>query len=375
MSPSPSPLRGIIDSSAFSGRPTGPMVVADQLMDRWPARHQQDHITTWRPASSDVGTIERTRVHLARPGRSFAAVGPLDFYLSVNPTVPLRVPSGIVVAVVVCDYRHIVEPERFSAGQRLYRSLAWGQGLRRADVVFAISNDTRKAVRRGIGRDATVIPLGADHAVPAGPERAGRGADRHGRGPVVALCHRANKPAKVAIDAWRQARRMDPSVPDLVVLGVPTSVRERLTRTVPEVETGEVALRGPLPQAEFEATFGTASAILFLSSHEGYGLPMAEGLQLGIPVVAFELPPLREIAGPDYPMARLGDTSAAAQLLVEACGDEPPTVRARLSSWNEAVDVVRSTLAAACAANATASLARSGAPDEIEPLTDQRAAS
>ncbi len=370
-----SSLRGIVDSSAFSGRPTGPMVVADQLMARWPERHVDDQITTWRPASSDVGTLARTTEHLARPRRAFRADGPLDFYLSINPTVPLRVPPGIVVGVVVCDYRHVVEPERFSVGQRLYRSAAWGAGIRRADVVFAISNDTRKSVRRSLGRDAVVIPLGSDHAVPASttaPTSASGGAPR---GPVVALCHRANKPAKVAIDAWRQARRMDPTVPDLVVLGVPDSVRDRLTTTVPEVDTGEITLRGPLPQAEFETTFATATAILFLSSHEGYGLPMAEGLHLGIPVVAFELPPLREIAGPDYPMARPGDTTAAAELLVEACGDEPPTSHARLSSWNDAVDVVRATLADICAANATISFDRGTAAVSSEPSDDRRVAS
>ncbi len=325
------PLRGVIDSSAFSGRPSGPMVMAQQIVAAWRARFPEDDIESWHPNSSNVPSHVRTRQHLARPPQAFAALGELDFYLSLNPTVPLRVPRSTMVGVVVHDFRHRAEPARFSLSQRAYRSLAWRAGLQRADILFANSEHTAALVRKETGRDAVVIPFGADHAVEV---------KRDGNGPVVAICHRENKPLSVALDTWRLARSRSESVPQLVVVGVHEDIRSQFAND-PDVLSGDVTITGQLDTPEFVKTFGSARAIVYLSSHEGFGLPVAESAQLGIPVVCFELPTLREIMGPDYPMAPVGDTEAAAALLINACTEARPLATPLLHTWSETVEVLR----------------------------------
>jgi glycosyltransferase involved in cell wall biosynthesis len=55
--------------------------------------------------------------------------------------------------------------------------------------------------------------------------------------------------------------------------------------------------RGPRPDREIAAWLSHAQALLFPSIEEGYGLPLAEALALGVPAITSGLPAFREIAG------------------------------------------------------------------------------
>jgi glycosyltransferase involved in cell wall biosynthesis len=81
----------------------------------------------------------------------------------------------------------------------------------------------------------------------------------------------------------------------------------------------------------------TARALLFPSFAEGYGLPLAEALAVGCPVIASDLPALREVGGsvPDY---LCPDDIAAWSDLVRAYAIHDSKARdaqlARLSGWS-----------------------------------------
>jgi glycosyltransferase involved in cell wall biosynthesis len=59
---------------------------------------------------------------------------------------------------------------------------------------------------------------------------------------------------------------------------------------------------GPRSDREIAGYLRHAQALLFPSFEEGYGLPLAEALSLGVPAIANDLPAFREIAGdiPEY---------------------------------------------------------------------------
>jgi glycosyltransferase involved in cell wall biosynthesis len=55
--------------------------------------------------------------------------------------------------------------------------------------------------------------------------------------------------------------------------------------------------------------YSRASLLLSVSEREGFGLPVAEALAAGTPVVATDMPVFREVGGVAASYARLGDTA------------------------------------------------------------------
>jgi alpha-1,2-rhamnosyltransferase len=52
--------------------------------------------------------------------------------------------------------------------------------------------------------------------------------------------------------------------------------------------------------AELDFAYRHAAALIFASRFEGFGLPLVEAMQYGLPVLASDIPVFREIGG-DYP--------------------------------------------------------------------------
>jgi glycosyltransferase involved in cell wall biosynthesis len=104
---------------------------------------------------------------------------------------------------------------------------------------------------------------------------------------------------------WRQlVDRMGAQAPRLVLIGQ----RGWENEMVVDILDRSVALRGhvvehnALPDTEVQALIAGSRALLLPSFAEGYGLPLAEALALGVPALCSDLPALREVGGdaPDY---------------------------------------------------------------------------
>jgi glycosyltransferase involved in cell wall biosynthesis len=104
---------------------------------------------------------------------------------------------------------------------------------------------------------------------------------------------------------WRQMiEAQAPNIPGLVIIGQRgwecEQVLDLLERS-PGLK-GKVIEHGGCDDAELSTWLHHAQALLFPSFVEGYGMPLAEALAHGVPVIASDLPVFREIAGdiPDY---------------------------------------------------------------------------
>jgi glycosyltransferase involved in cell wall biosynthesis len=154
---------------------------------------------------------------------------------------------------------------------------------------------------------------------------------------------RKNVPALLA--AWRllRARGIDP--PALVLCGGWGWKADEIRREIETAEREGWALHlGYVGPGELSALYRSAELVALPSFYEGFGLPAIEALRTGAPLVASDLPVLREVAGdaalyapPDQPdlwadrIAELLADSGLREELRQRGGE-----RAKRFDWNRA---------------------------------------
>jgi glycosyltransferase involved in cell wall biosynthesis len=79
---------------------------------------------------------------------------------------------------------------------------------------------------------------------------------------------------------------------------------------------GHVVTLPFLDTPQLAALYRRAAAVLVTSEREGFGLPVVEALACGTPVVATDLPVLREVGGGAVTYAALGDVPAWADAVL-----------------------------------------------------------
>lgn len=139
---------------------------------------------------------------------------------------------------------------------------------------------------------------------------------------------------------WRHLAEILPaSVPRLVVIGRRGGENEQVVDMLERCPalTDHVEELGGCPDARLSALLRGARALLMPSFAEGYGMPVAEALAVGTPVIASDLAALREVGGdvPDYLDPLDGPGWKAAILDHAARGAAYQAQMARLAGWHK----------------------------------------
>lgn len=138
------------------------------------------------------------------------------------------------------------------------------------------------------------------------------------------------KNAVTAVRAFRSLLAVRPDLPErLVIVGRDWYRAEDLRREAGDlVRAGRVVFTGYLPDQELVALMAAATAMVYPSVYEGFGLPVLEAMAARLPVLVADIPVMAEVAG-DAAM-RLPPTDprawAEAMLLVR----EDPSLRRRM---------------------------------------------
>jgi glycosyltransferase involved in cell wall biosynthesis len=203
---------------------------------------------------------------------------------------------------------------------------------RRADALIAISAAARDDMCRIAGFDPgafTVIPLGPGRdagAVVPTPAHELRGAHRLGEARVV-LCVAAKRPHK----NQELLVRAVPHLPDDVVVflaGHPEGYDAHLRSLAAELGVAErLRFVDYLADADLEGMWRLAACGAFPTTAEGFGLPVLEALERGVPVAASDLPVLREVGGELPQWFDPHDPAGAAMAIVAAIDDGATAAR------------------------------------------------
>ncbi|MCA1722971.1 MAG: glycosyltransferase family 4 protein [Thermomicrobia bacterium] len=102
--------------------------------------------------------------------------------------------------------------------------------------------------------------------------------------------------------------------------------------TVQELHlAGQVRFGSP-PDGLLPALYNAADAVIAPAWYEGFGLSVLEGMACGVPVVASDIPPHREVAGDVAWYADPGDATALAETITAALNADETTRATRRAS-------------------------------------------
>ena len=293
------------------------------------------------PVGGPVGGLWLRSVAVRRRARQLG----VDAVLSGVPASGL-LGSTARRGLILYDLRHELRPHQFSRATRVARRLSWAWSMRRADGIFTISERTLDDLRRRHPRPArkgAAAVLGSDHVQgwpqpePADPPYA------------IAFGHFANKNADAVIGGWAQFCETEPRW-RLRLVGMGSADRaaaEEQVRSLGIVD--RVELMPWLDDEAFQRCFTGAGLVVFPSDFEGFGLPAAEALRLGIPTVVSADPALAEVTGGHAVTARSTGAADLAAAFAEAIALSPEALEAGRRyaepfTWRRAAEVVRNGL-------------------------------
>ncbi len=247
--------------------------------------------------------------------------------LSPVPELPLRklpVPSVIVVH----DVGPLVAPAFYSPAKRIRYQAVLPRACRLATAVVCVSQATLAGLHAATGLDPSRCEV-----IGEGPQLLGEPPDGPpAREPyllyVGSLDPRKN--VETLLDAFAQdGTQLDSK---LVIVGpvengASGALHERLTR----LGIGDrVHHLGFVSPERLVTLYREASALVLPSLYEGFGLPVLEAMQSGTPVVASDIPSLREVAGDAaLYVSRPLDADCWREALIRISTD--PALRAELS--------------------------------------------
>jgi glycosyltransferase involved in cell wall biosynthesis len=207
--------------------------------------------------------------------------------------------------------------------------------VKRATRVIAVSQSTSDDLVRHLRvptERIDVVPNGVG-TPPAGialSEDELRGRLGLGARPIV-LCTSAKRPHKNLLRLLDALARIPAERRPLTVLtGYPTQHEQELQARAAELGiTGDVRILGWVPQDDLEGLYAAATALVFPSLYEGFGLPVLEAMARGLPVASSDRSSLPEVAGDAALLFDPEDVGAMTAAIERLLGD--PAERERLS--------------------------------------------
>lgn len=305
-----------------------------------------------RAAAADLEALAGAdgRMHTVPPAptvalsvweRYAATPGGSDVVQGVKHLVPRR--SRALRVLTVHDMVLLDRPQDFDGLKRRLLPGPYRASLVQADLLVSVSRATRSRLHSLVPAAAgssVVVPLATSSSLLQAQPR-----------PVAALAGRRfamvvgdSSPRKnlgAVVDAWARVLVAHPDAV-LAVAGPPSWGRSEQGASYDRlVATGALVPLGRIADDELRWCYENAAVVCCPSLAEGFGLPAAEALDLGAPVLVSDDAALQEVAaGRALQVVPAHDHDAWARALIDVLGRPRrlPTPPARVRSWDDVAD-------------------------------------
>lgn len=293
------------------------------------ARHPQ--VRTVVPNTPKIGAALWRTLQM---GPRAATDGARIFH-GLSAELPRRLPAAVKAVVTVHDLIFWRFPHLFPAVDRWFYRQKLAYACRRADAIVCISEATRaellELVSGELAGKTSVIYQSAEaraarrplvESAPDGPARllyVGALTERKN----VATVLRALR-ALTDIDFQLDIIGAGPEAPALATLAADATLR------------GRVRLRGHVSDGELATALAEATALVYPSTAEGFGIPILEALLAGLPVVASNGSSLPEAGGDAALYCPPTDEGAWAEALRTVLTDEETRIPMRVRGYRYA---------------------------------------
>jgi glycosyltransferase involved in cell wall biosynthesis len=252
----------------------------------------------------------------------------IDVVFNGGFTAPLLCPIPMVT--VFYDLQYKVHPEYFRAFDLLFWRMLLPASARRSRRIVAMSEAARGQLDRyypWCRGKIDIVPHGiearfSDIAISRKPSAS----------PAFILAVSTLGPHKNyerLLEAYARYRVAHPTV-RLVVAGIKGTQTDRLAELRDRLGlTSDVTFTGWIPREALYELFERATAFVYPSSFEGFGIPVLEAMAAGIPTACSAIPSLLEIAGDGAHFFDPNDVGEIAAALADVTDDD--ALRERLA--------------------------------------------
>jgi len=272
-----------------------------------------------------------------------------DIYHATYYMMPFR--PGVPTLLTVYDDIPGRFPRYFPTWKHFFIEESKQMALRIAGHIVAISEQTRQDISRRYRIPAqrfTVIPLAANERFRPQPDDALVTLHEKYRLPDAYFLYvGSNKPHKnllTLVQGLRLAKEREPNVPPLVIAGPWDNRYTAVKRYIREKRLqNNVRFLNIVPDEDLPPLYAGATAFLFLSRYEGFGLPVLEAMACGTPVICARSASLPEVGGEAVQFVSPDSPQQLSREIVRVWQDktlqhtlsERSLARAALFSWTE----------------------------------------
>lgn len=251
----------------------------------------------------------------------------LDIYHGLSHELPSGIEKTTKTVLTMHDLTFIKHPEWFPVLDRMMYRKKYLSSCQRADRIIAISELTKRDLLELTEVDPNKVEVVYQGCNPAFREmkteaEKQRLRERYGLPESYLLNVAAIEPRKNQRLILEAMAVGDIDIP-LVIAGTSTAYLEELQQVAAENRLQKRVIWLPdLPLGELPTLYQAATLFIFPSLYEGFGIPVVEALESGLPVIAAKGSCLEESGGPDSVFIDPNDAEELAERIKTLLDDE-----------------------------------------------------